>query len=239
MIRMFVYVCAFLVLANVVAYYWPDNANRALHVYSPQDDFNPHFLRLNKEIEDKYYSQPALTHSIPISSSNTQAQLAMNGSSNCYRIGPFMHRPNYELAEAVLLNANVKYQKSKRASKESNVFRVYLGPYTNAAEVADVRTSLKRAKVLDHFVRKEAEASYIISLGIYTTRDSAMSAVSLFDGKLDNVKLKDEVVILPDSYWLYFSVENNEEIKTQLAQMDWGEQSAKMGKYQCQVQGAI
>lgn len=235
MIRLFVYVCGFLVLANVVAYYWPDYSNRALHVYSPQKDLNPHFLRLNKEIEDKFYSQPALAMSIPQATGVTDTDVSFAGESNCYRIGPFLHLPNYELAEAVLLNANVKYDKSKRASKESNVYRVYLGPYLSASEVADVRTSLKRANVLDHFVRKEGDEGYIISLGIYSSQESALEAVSLFDGKLDNVKLKDEVVILPDSYWLYFTVENNEEVIAQLAQMDWGEQSAKMGKHQCQV----
>lgn len=235
MIRLFIYVCGFLVLANVVAYYWPDHSNRALHVYSPQNDLNPHFLRLNKEIEDKFYSQPALAMSIPETSAEVDSGAIFTGDSNCYRIGPFMHLPNYELAEAVLLNANVKYEKSKRASKESNVYRVYLGPYLSASEVADVRTSLKRVNVLDHFVRKEGDAGYIISLGIYSTQESALEAVDLFDGKLDNVKLKDEIVILPDSYWLYFSVENNEEIRNQLAQMDWGEQSAKMGKHQCQI----
>jgi hypothetical protein len=234
MIRLLMYTCAFLMLANFFAYFWPDQANYAPHVYAPKADVNQHFLRLNKEIEDKYYSQPSI-----VSASSEAQALADGGRSvmmdaNCYRIGPFMHQPNYELAEAVLLNANVKYQKTKRLSKETSVFRVYLGPYLNAAQVADVRLDLKRAKVLDHFVRKEGEDQYIISLGIFTTPESASTAVTLFDGKLDSVKLRDEQVVLPDSYWLHFSVDDDDQIKSQLAQMDWGEQSAKMGKHLCQ-----
>ena len=64
MIRLFVYVCGFLVLANLLAYYWPDDSNRALHVYSAQKDLNPHFLRLNKEIEDKYLPQASYVKAI-------------------------------------------------------------------------------------------------------------------------------------------------------------------------------
>lgn len=234
MIRVLIYVCAFLMLANAIAFFWPDQANRAPHVYSAQEDLNPHFLRLNKEIEDRFYSQPAIEVVAPMNEDLATLDLSSLADSDCYRIGPFMHRPNYELAEAVLLNANVKYQKTKRVSKESNVYRVYLGPYASAAEVSDVRTSLRRANVLDHFVRKEAEGQYIVSLGIYTTKETANDAVLLFDGKLDNVKLKDEVVVLPDSFWLFFTVVDNEAVKAQLAQMDWGEQSTKMGKHQCQ-----
>lgn len=232
MIRALIYTSAFLLIANVVVALWPDQANYAPHIYSEKPELNPHFLRLNKEIEDRFYAQPALAQELPDVDQqdffDTEQFVA-----NCYRVGPFMHRSNYELAQAVLLNASVEYQKSKRVSKESNVYRVYLGPYASAAEVADVRVDLKRAKILDHFVRKESDSVYIVSLGIYTTKETAMSAVQLFDGKLSDVRMKDEQVILPDSYWLHFSVEDDDRIKSQLAQMDWGEQSAIMGKHQC------
>jgi hypothetical protein len=227
------YTCAFLLLANLLAYFWPDQANYAPHVYPPKTDVNRHFLRLNKEIEDKYYSQPAVVSAASVANALGGQDISAVMGGSCYRIGPFMHQPNYELAEAVLLNANVEYKKSKRVSKETSVFRVYLGPYSNAAQVADARVDLKRAKVLDHFVRKEGDDQYIISLGIFTTQESADIAVELFDGKLDSVKLKDEQVVLPDSFWLHFSVEEDDQITSQLAQMDWGEQSAKMGKHLC------
>ncbi|MFT5574361.1 MAG: hypothetical protein ACI9FR_003304 [Cryomorphaceae bacterium] len=234
MIRLLIYVCAFLLLANFFAYFWPDQANYAPHVYPQKADVNQNFLRLNKEIEDKYYSQPSALSASSVSKVLSDGDRSAVMAANCYRIGPFMHRPNYELAEAVLLNANVEYKKSKRVSKETSVFRVYLGPYSTAAEVADVRLDLKRGNVLDHFVRKEGDDQYIISLGIYTTQESASMAVKLFDGTLDSVKLKDEQLVLPDSFWLHFSVDEDDQIKSQLAQMDWGEQSAKMGKHLCQ-----
>lgn len=230
MLRLLAYLLATLLLLNVLTFLWPSQANYAPHVFSPQAEINAHFLRLNKEIEDKFYAQPAFAQEISGQGVSSSGRVV---GKNCYRVGPFMHRSNFELAQAVLLNANVEYKKSKRASKESGVYRVYLGPYASSAEVADVRVQLKRANILDHFVRKEADGVYIVSLGIYTTQESALSAVNLFDGKLDNVRMKDEQVVLPDSYWLHFAVDDDGHIKSQLSQMDWGERSAIMGKYQC------
>jgi len=235
MIRSMCMLCGFLIVANVAAYYWPDKANYAPHIYNPKVDINPHFVRLNKEIEDKFYSQPATSFEILGDDLLFNDLVDLSTDSNCYRVGPFMHQANFELAQAVLFNASVDFKKSKRASKESNVFRVYIGPYANQAEVADARVELRRSKVLDHFVRKEGEDNYIISLGIYTTKESADDAVVLFDGSLDEVKLKSEVVVLPDSFWLHFSVGDDDRVRQQLSRIDWGEQSAKMGKFQCQV----
>lgn len=234
MIRSLCMLCGLLMVANMAAYYWPDKANYAPHIYTAQIDVNPHFVRLNKEIEDKFYSQPATSVEVVDDGILFAEGAELPADANCYRVGPFLHQANYELAQAVLFNAALEFKKSKRASKESNVFRVYLGPYINQAEVADARVELKRSKVLDHFVRKEGEGDYMISLGIYTTKGSADDAVALFDGTLDKVKLKSEVVILPDSYWLHFSVDDDDRVRQQLSRIDWGEQSAKMGKFQCQ-----
>lgn len=237
MIRSLCMLCALLLVANVVAFYWPDKSNYAPHVYSAKPDINPHFVRLNKEIEDKFYSQPVTSFEVVGDSELFADNIDLSADSDCYRVGPFMHQANYELAQAVLFNANLDFRKSKRASKKSNVFRVYLGSYASQAEVADARLELKRNNVLDHFVRKEGDDDYIISLGIYTTKESADDAVTLFDGTLDKVKLKSEVVILPDSYWLHFSVDDDDRVRQQLSRIDWGERSAKMGKFQCEVPG--
>jgi len=233
--RLLTLICACLIIANVVAYFWPDKANYAAHIHNPKEDVNPHFVRLNKEIEDKFYSQPATAFEVVADEMLAASAPTIIGEANCYRVGPFMHQANYELAQAVLFNAEIEYQKSKRASKQSNVFRVYLGPYSSQALVSDARVELKRKNVLDHFVRKESAENYIISLGIYTTVESADEAVALFSENLDNVNIKDEVVVLPDSFWLHFSVDDDDQAHQQLSRIDWGEQSAKMGKYQCQI----
>jgi hypothetical protein len=219
--------CAFLLLANVALLFWPDAVRSAGHVYTARGDLNPHFIRLNKEIEDKYLAAK------PRPVGGNEFRLAAASNAGCYRLGPFMHQANYELAQAVLFNAGVEYQKSTRESQQSTVYRVYLGPYQTQAEAVDKRTELRRIDILDHFVRKAEEGEYIVSLGIYTTQKSAEDAVSMFDGKLLNIKLAQENLVLPNSYWLHFSIAKGDQLKEQLTLMDWGEQSAKLGKYQC------
>jgi len=227
-------VCLLLVLLNVTVYLWPDKANFAPHAYAEKKDINSHYLRLNKEIEDKFYNQAAAPVKESFSASDGLRALPVS-DVNCFRVGPFLHQENYELAQAVLFNADVTYKKAKRDSQESNVFRVYLGPYESQAEAADVRTDLRRKKILDHFVRKGEGAEYIVSLGIYTSKESVLDAVKLFEESLDSVKYKDELVLLPESYWLYFNLNKRNSIRQQLLQLDWGERAAKMGKFQCQV----
>ncbi len=214
---------AILILINLAVFLWPNNKVNAPHVYAAKKDFNPHFLRLNKEVEEKHYK---------VTKSTTNAS-AGEVTGSCYRLGPFLHESNYELAQAVLFNANVDFEKSKRVSKESEVYRIYLGPYQNEAQISDARVDLKRSNVLDHFVRKLDSQDFIISLGIFTTEESANDALGLFGDKLEKVKMKQEQLVLPDSFWLHFTIFENDQIKQQLRQMDWGEQSVKLGKHQC------
>lgn len=240
MTRFFFYIAALLLLANIAVAFWPDTANYAPHVYSSKEDVNPHFVRLNKEIEERFYSQVTEEISV-IDELDDTAAVSLSDLSpvpeqeGCYRVGPFMHQENYDLAQAVLFNADVNYRKSKRASKESSVFRVFVGFYASEAEVADARVALRRKKVLDHFIRKQGDNDYIISLGIYSSEESADSAIRLFSDKIDDVKKQSENVVLPDSYWLHFNIGDDDRVRQQLSAMDWGEPSAKMGLHTCGI----
>jgi hypothetical protein len=228
MTRILVYVCGVLIIANVTVLFWPDKTRVGLKVYSEKAAINPHFIRLNKEIEDKYFAAKEASSNRAVA-----AYMPSVKHTDCYRIGPFMRKANLDLAEAVLLSGGVGYQKSTRASVETDVFRVYLGPYLSLAKASDIRVELKRNNLLDHFIRKEDEQRYIISLGIYSVQESADNAVQLFNNRLNSVNLRKEVVVLPDSFWLHFAIENESQIKQQLASMDWGELSAKLGRYEC------
>jgi len=226
--------CLLLIVLNVAAYLWPDKANFAPHAHSEKEDINPNYLRLNKEIEAKFYNQAAK----PVeweagSASHTQALPVAD--VNCFRVGPFLHKENYELAQAVLVDVGVAYKKAKRDSQQSNVYRVYLGPYETQGQATDVRVDLRRKKILDHFVRKDGDGGFVVSLGIYTTKESVLNAVALFEETVEDVKYEDELVLLPESYWLYFNLNEENETRQQLLALDWGERAAKMGKFQCQA----
>jgi len=112
------------------------------------------------------------------------------------------------------------------------VTRLYLGPFERKAQVDDTRVRLRRAGVLDHFVRKQDD-DFIISLGIYSSDESADTALRLFEDKLESVKRREEKVVLPESYWLHFELADDQSVKRQLSAMDWGEPSAKMGLFDC------
>lgn len=237
MTRFLLILAALLVLLNAGLLLWPDKVNHAPHVYAAKDDMNPHFVRLNKEIEARFYSRPV--EEVTDTSSDDEAVSSAieleSAFEGCYRIGPFMHQANYELAQAVLFNADVNYKKSKRASKASNVFRIYLGPFQTQSEVESARIELRSKKVLDHFVRKQADGSLMISLGIYSTPETASTALTLFGDKLGDVKQRSENVVLPDSYWLHFGLSEDNPTLGQLNAIDWGEPSAKMGLFSCGV----
>lgn len=222
--RLLLVLCAVLVTVNLVVFLWPANTNQAAHVYAAREDVNPHFLSLNKEVESKFYRNTAITA--------TSLQAPGTGES-CYRLGPFMFESNYELAQAVLFNAQLEFNKSTREAQQSLVYRVYIGPFATQAEIDDARVELKRKNILDHFVRNTDDQGSIISLGIYTTTEAAERAVELFAGSLDAIKSQQEQILLPESYWLHFVLAEDGPIRQQLSVMDWGETAVKLGKYEC------
>lgn len=229
----------FLALANVAVLLWPSKANVAPHVYNQQEELNPHFVRLNKEIEERFYrqsSEPVVVEEQEEEFETLSLPENMFVSNVvCYRLGPFMHQGSYELAQAVLFNADVSYQKTVRTAQESDVIRLFLGPYQSATEVADARVDLKQKRILDHFSRKLADGNYIISLGIYSSQETASSALRLFEGKLQGVQMQNETITLPDSFWLHFVLEPTSRKFEQLSGIDWGENSVKLGPHTCRT----
>ena len=229
--RFLIIVCFLLVLLNVTAYLWPDESNYAPNVQPQKQDLNTQYLRLNKEIEDDYYqrldSQSAELVDIELTGQRILPE------SSCYRVGPFIDEVNFEQAQVLLGDAQVEFEASRRESKESNVFRVYIGPYGSQDEASDAREDLRQKQILDHFIRENSEGQPIVSLGIYTTQETLDEALALFSDSLVDVKFDEELVLLPESSWLHFSLEEQNPNREELLQVDWGESAAKMGKFAC------
>ena len=235
-----------LVLVNVVVFLWPTKANVGANVYNGSAEINPQFIRLNKEIEARFYSKveqaEVIKKSKPevdeefdrtVNVESTKNVVNANTGAVCYRLGPFMYQDSYELAQAVLFNAGVDFKTSSRASKESDVFRLFLGPYEDLKAASRVRAQLKEKKIFDHFTRKVSQDVYIVSLGIYSTEESANSALRQFINKIDGVKVQNETVVLPDNYWLHFELLKSSSKSVHLRSVDWGETSVKMGPHTC------
>lgn len=225
--RFVLLVCAGLLFANVAVFLWPATNSIAPHIYAKRADINPNLLSLNKEVESRYYASARAT------TKNDELGQSFADNESCYRLGPFMHLPNYELAQVVLFDTQVDFLKSTRPAQNSEVFRVYLGPFVTQAEIDDLRLDLKRKKILDHFVKKEGEERYIVSLGIYTTETASSAAVALFSDVLVDVKMKLEQLLLPESHWLHLALDDGQSVRQELSNMDWGEVSVKLGKHEC------
>lgn len=225
--RLLAIICGVLLLANLAVFLWPQASINA-KAYSERKEINAHLIRLNQEIEQQNTQKPT-----------ENRRLTQSGDELvCYRIGPFMQQTNYELAQAVLFNVNVDFQTNQRASDQADVYRVYLGNFADKENLRAARQSLRDNEVLDHFTRKLPNGEFMISLGIYTTEQTANAAFSEMKSKLNGVKLQQETLVLPDSYWLHFSLNNNNPTLEQLRLLDWGEKSAKLGEFACQTNQA-
>ena len=226
--RYILFFCGLFLVANVVLFLWPVEQPEAEHVYVERDDVSPHFLRLNKEVDFKHRQSQQSELTVQVEETQPKDDV-----ETCYRLGPFMHKANFEIAQAVLTSSEINFKASKRVSRDSLVYRVFLGPFSSQAEVDDVRVDLKRKKILDHFARKMEGDKYMVSLGIYSTQDAVDAAIVLFEEKLDDVQSQQEQLILPESNWLHFAIGEAELADKQLSSMDWGELAAKLGKFEC------
>jgi len=235
-----------LVLVNVVVFLWPSKANVGENIFSGRAELNPQFVRLNKEIEAKFYSK--VEQDVVIKKGKSEVDVEFDRTINvesvenvvsdntgavCYRLGPFMYQDSYELAQAVLFNAGIDFKTSSRASKESDVFRLFLGPYADLKSASQMRSQLKEKKIYDHFSRKLNQGDYMISLGIYSTEESAQSALRQFSRKISGVKVQNETVVLPDNYWLHFELLQSSPKYAHLRSVEWGETAVKMGPHTC------
>ena len=222
-----------LVMANLLVLWWPAQGGGADSAYQRQQEVNPRYVRLNKEIEDRHSQQQVKAQHRQLNNTHPQ-QANTQASIACYRLGPFLEAENFESAQTKLLDAKVSHTKSTRQSQESNVWRVYIGPYSSFASATDARTKLRSINIADHFVRKEAEGRFVVSLGIYTSQDTANKGVALLQDKVQQVKLKQERLVLPKNYWLYFALSQNSPKLKKLNLIDWREPAAKVGLFDCQ-----
>ena len=222
-----------LVIVNIAVFLWPTNNSEPAHVHPHKVDVNASLLRLNKEVEEQYRDEQRAKAEAALSGASTESDLALSSEQKCYRLGPFSLKSNYEIAQATLLNAGLDVSSSIRAVSRTEVYRVYIGPFTDRAQAIDGRSSLNNKGVLDHFIRNEPNGDTIVSLGIFSTEAAAMAGLEGLSARVDGAKLREEVVTLPESYWLYFALAENTAVLEDLELIDWGEVGAQIGLFAC------
>ncbi len=235
-----------LLIANAVVFLWPTNSQSPAHVYPHKVDVNAGLLRLNKEVEQSYREQQqtkaeaALTGNGDVNlspdrenSPSVDEASEPSATVQCYRLGPFSLKSNFEIAQATLLNAGLEVDASTRAVSRTEVYRVFLGPFAQRAQAIDARTKLNNKGVLDHFIRNEPDGAAIVSLGIFSTEAAAQAGLDQLNTKVAGAKLREEVITLPESYWLYFAISDEAVQRQDLDLIDWGEVGAQIGPFQC------
>ena len=161
-----------LVIVNIVVFLWPINKSEPAHVHPHKVDVNAGLLKLNKEVEAQYRDEQRAKAEAALSGA-TESDVALSSEEQCYRLGPFSLKSNYEIAQATLLNAGLEVSSSIRAVSRTEVYRVFIGPFTDRAQAIDARSSLNNKGVLDHFIRNEPNGDTTVSLGIFSTEAAA------------------------------------------------------------------
>jgi hypothetical protein len=226
-----------LVIVNVAVFLWPTKSSEPAHVHPRKVDVSAGLIRLNKEIETQYRDEQRDKAEAALSGADGVAarDSVLSSEVQCYRLGPFSLKSNYEIAQATLLNAGLQVKSSIRAVSRTEVYRVYIGPFADRAQAIDARRSLSNKGVLDHFIRNELDGSTTVSLGIFSTEGSAMAGLEGLSARVDGVKFREEVVTLPESYWLYFALAENTGVREDLDLVDWGEVGAQIGSFECRA----
>jgi len=62
-----------------------------------------------------------------------------------------------------------------------------------------------------------------------------MAGLEGLSARVDGVKFREEVVTLPESYWLYFALAENTGVREDLDLVDWGEVGAQIGSFECRA----
>lgn len=225
-----------LIIVNVALLFWPSETSVPSHVYPHKVDVNAELLRLNKEVELAYQEQQRQQAEAALSTvdSSDAADVSQSLESQCYRLGPFSLRSNFEIAQATLRNAGLAVESSTRAVTRTEVYRVFMGPFIERTEAIDMRTTLNNRGVLDHFIRAEPDQGFIVSLGIFTTQSAAQQGAESFASRVPGVQVREELVTLPESYWLYFELDGTPGLRENLESVDWGEVGAQIGSFACQ-----
>ena len=231
---------ALLVIVNVLVFLWPEPHNGSEQNAS-LSELNPEFISLNgvsdaSEIKPQGKQKDKVAHraqteSEPIHS--TQGQ-STQGLLSCYRLGPFLKQETYLQAQEKLTQYGVEYTEFVRESQKSQVYRVYLGPYLTRQSVLQAKYALLEKGVKDHFLRKHPDNSYLISLGIFSTREGALVLMEQLKGKVENMLLRDELLDLPTSYWLDMKFVDKGYTLQSLNGVDWGDRSVHINRIICQ-----
>jgi len=236
--RIFIILIGMFILANVVLFLLPTQAELNNLKYTSKPLVNESDVRLVSDLSQQKsvlkVDESALANAdVAPSDSSNQQNSATALKAMCYRIGPFLRESRMQSSgERLKSEMNLTYNVVVRESTDVPATRVYLGPFPGKAEAMQAREELTEAGISDHFHKRE-QGAYIVSLGIYSNESSAREQVSRFRALNVNAKLKTKLTKLPKSYWLEVGEKFISDDFSRLKSFSWGESSVSLSKSLC------
>lgn len=118
----------------------------------------------------------------------------------CPSLGPFENKPKLKEVGQRLADSGLKVEVRTVVIDSNEKYRVYLPPFSDRENAAEALKKL-RAKKIDSYIMSDGELNNAISLGIFSTKDSAEGLVKKmlshgYQAKIQGTQLDTEV------YWL-------------------------------------
>ena len=223
-------------LINAVMYLLPTDIETSNLKYASDPEINQSDIRFLRKEQDALSSgkfgqlSGAQADTVGSSQSTSSDQAAA-----CFRIGPFLRETRVKTASKHIEDLAIDYQLIVRQPNNVKASRVFVGPFEGASEAVVARKKLTDGGINDHFHRRESDESYIVSLGIYSKKESAVNQQSKFREKNIAAKVREEQTRLPKSFWIELSASTEKEKLESLSDVQWGESSVSAGMHKCKA----
>lgn len=240
--RVLILISGVFFLANIVLYLLPTDIETSNLKYASDPEVNQ--SKILFLVEQKVKAEPLDIESLPDLSDSkepdyTKGYIAgsatkKTNTSVCYRVGPFLRETRLKTAGKQLDEMFVDHSLIERQPISVSATRVYVGPFAGASEAVAARKQLTKDGINDHFHRRENDGTYVVSLGIYSKKDSAVNQREKFRARNIAAQTRDEQTRLPKNYWLELSTFTDPEKIQSLSTISWGESSVSVGRHPCQ-----
>lgn len=148
----------------------------------------------------------------------------------CLRIGPFAEDRAVKAAAATLGKLGIAFDAVTAPARRMESWRVFLGPFTDEAEVRRNRQWLSQSGEDGHFVLRE-DGRMLVSLGLFTQRRTANAEQRRVMEHLALApQIRREMRDLPGSGWL----ETAQPLKPEVLRPgEWGDPGASVRALRC------
>lgn len=203
---------ALLVVVNVGVYLWA-TGHKTSDSSSVRASVNADGMRLLSEL--------------PAARGNRSAR-------SCYRIGPFFDEGGSTKAVKILNELSVPHTALTIKKREVRAYRVYLGPFNTAEQIARQRDILRSSGINEHYIKSERAAQDLISLGLFSQQARADEFMRQLIKKDVRAKTRPENRTLGPTYWLELhDVESKQGVLGVVRETQWAGDHARLRVFPC------